>query len=99
MVGVEEGLLPHERSKQEGTVDEERRLMYVGVTRAMSRLTLSYCLKRKKYGEDEVRMPSRFLQELPKEVCETLAIAETPPVDTTLAIDQLKQLKASLSKR
>ncbi len=50
IVGLEDGLLPHSRSKAEGTLDEERRLFYVAVTRAMQTLTISHCGGRKKYG-------------------------------------------------
>ena len=51
IVGLEDGLLPHSRSKAEGTLDEERRLFYVAVTRAMQTLTISHCGGRKKYGQ------------------------------------------------
>ena len=64
MVGVEEGILPHQRSLEEGTKEEERRLFYVGMTRAMERLTMSYCVNRKKYGEVIRGEPSAFLEEL-----------------------------------
>jgi DNA helicase-2/ATP-dependent DNA helicase PcrA len=64
MVGMEEGLLPHRRSTIEDTVDEERRLCYVGVTRAQEELTLSLALARKKWGKDRPTFPSRFLYEL-----------------------------------
>ena len=67
LVGMEEGYLPHERSKSEGNLDEERRLFYVGITRAMKSLTLTHCKVRKKYGKDEGRNVSSFLEELPKE--------------------------------
>ncbi len=66
MVGMEEGLLPHHRAAAEGGtgVDEERRLCYVGVTRAQSRLTLSLALTRLKWGKPRPTHPSRFLYEL-----------------------------------
>src|SRR6185295_6286437 len=60
VVGLEDGLLPHSRSKVEGTLDEERRLFYVAITRAMVTLSLSYCLGRKKYGEMTPCHPSPF---------------------------------------
>ena len=65
IVGMEDGLLPHSRSKAEGTLDEERRLFYVAVTRAMQTLTISHCGGRKKYGAIMPCHPSPFLKELP----------------------------------
>ena len=65
IVGVEEEILPHRVSIEEGSVQEERRLLYVGITRAMRGLSLSYALKRRRYGETIECLPSRFLKELP----------------------------------
>ncbi len=70
IVGLEDGLLPHTRSKVEGTMDEERRLFYVAVTRAMETLTISHCGGRKKYGQLLPCQPSPFLKELPEELVE-----------------------------
>ena len=70
VVGLEDGLLPHSRSKIEGTLDEERRLFYVAVTRAMQTLTISHCAGRKKYGQTLPCQPSPFLKELPEELVE-----------------------------
>ena len=64
LVGVEDGLLPHERSKTEGTVDEERRLFYVGITRAMKTLVITWCRGRMKFGSSMHCRPSPFLREL-----------------------------------
>ena len=66
VVGLEDGLLPHSRSTLEGTLDEERRLFYVAITRAQETLRLSYCHSRKRYGQALPCQPSRFLKELPK---------------------------------
>lgn len=71
IVGLEDGLLPHSRSKVEGTMDEERRLFYVAITRAMQTLTLSHCTARKKYGTMTPCHPSPFLSEIPGELLES----------------------------
>jgi len=65
LVGVEEGILPHRSSIEEDNLDEERRLAYVGITRAQKTLNLSYCSRRKRAREWESCEPSRFLNELP----------------------------------
>jgi superfamily I DNA/RNA helicase len=70
IVGLEEGLLPHARSKVENTLDEERRLFYVAITRAQETLRITHCLGRKKYGQVLPCHPSQFLKELPEEFVE-----------------------------
>jgi len=70
IVGVEDGLLPHMRSKLEGTLDEERRLFYVAITRAQETLRISHCGARKKYGQLLPCHPSPFLKEIPPECTE-----------------------------
>jgi superfamily I DNA/RNA helicase len=67
LVGLEEGVLPHRRSMEEGTKDEERRLLYVGITRAQKRLSLSYCTSRMKWGQKVGCTPSTFIPELDEE--------------------------------
>ncbi len=67
LVGLEEGVLPHSRSIAEGTKDEERRLLYVGITRAKDQLTLTYCATRIKWGQETGCQPSSFIGELDDE--------------------------------
>jgi ATP-dependent DNA helicase Rep len=68
LVGVEEDLLPHRNSIESGDIEEERRLAYVGITRARRSLTLCYAMKRKRQGEMFECEPSRFLCELPSNI-------------------------------
>jgi DNA helicase-2/ATP-dependent DNA helicase PcrA len=65
VVGMEEGTFPHARSLDEHNLEEERRLAYVGITRAKETLTLTHARLRSSWGEREYRMPSRFLSEIP----------------------------------
>jgi ATP-dependent DNA helicase Rep len=65
IIGVEDGNLPHEASLEEGQLEEERRLMYVGITRARQGLWLSHCAEVKRWGSTNKLAPSRFLDELP----------------------------------
>jgi DNA helicase II / ATP-dependent DNA helicase PcrA len=70
LISLEEGLLPHDRARLEGTIDEERRLLYVGITRAMRTLTLTCCSGRQKFGKLVPSTPSSFLKELSPELIE-----------------------------
>ena len=65
MLGLEEGIFPHVRSLEENSLEEERRLCYVGMTRAKERLTLTHTMRRNLFGRSEANLPSRFLDELP----------------------------------
>lgn len=65
LMGAEEGILPHQTSIDEDNVEEERRLMYVGITRAQKELTFTMCRERRQYGELLKPTQSRFLDELP----------------------------------
>ncbi|NBO10202.1 MAG: ATP-dependent DNA helicase Rep, partial [Methylophilaceae bacterium] len=67
LVGVEEGILPHRESVDTDRIEEERRLMYVGITRAQKSLNISWCKKRKRAGETEICEASRFIEELPSD--------------------------------
>jgi DNA helicase II / ATP-dependent DNA helicase PcrA len=69
IVGLEEGMLPHSRSLDDAEeLAEERRLFYVGLTRAEDRLYLSHAFRRSFYGESEAAVPSRFLMDIPHEL-------------------------------
>lgn len=74
LTGLEEGLFPHQRSLEEGSdrLEEERRLCYVGMTRAMRQLWLSYAESRRLYGSEKYTSPSRFLSEIPEELIQTI---------------------------
>ncbi|MEN8176118.1 MAG: UvrD-helicase domain-containing protein [Pseudomonadota bacterium] len=78
LVGMEEELLPHRTSIEEDNIEEERRLAYVGITRARRRLTLTLAERRKRYGEWQSCEPSRFLQELPQEELAWEGRGDTP---------------------
>lgn len=75
LVGMEEGVFPGKQSLEEpGRLEEERRLCYVGMTRAMRQLILSYAEVRRQYGREEYHRPSRFLRELPEELTDEVRI-------------------------
>jgi DNA helicase-2/ATP-dependent DNA helicase PcrA len=67
MIGMEEGIFPHSRSLEEAMLEEERRLAYVGMTRAQERLTLTHAASRSLWGARNYNLPSRFLDELPED--------------------------------
>ena len=75
MIGMEEGIFPHARSIEENSLEEERRLAYVGLTRARERLTLLHSASRALYGGRNYNLPSRFLDELPTEHVERERLA------------------------
>ncbi|MDQ6621229.1 MAG: UvrD-helicase domain-containing protein [Pseudomonadota bacterium] len=101
MVGVEEGILPHRESISLGNVEEERRLMYVGVTRAQRSLHISYARKRKRAGEWADCQPSRFLGELAQEDLRwsgaPLSDVEAKE-DKVSGSDRLQKMKAMLAR-
>jgi len=75
LVGMEEGVFPGKQSVEEpGRLEEERRLCYVGMTRAMEKLVLSYAEIRRQYGREEYHRPSRFLREVPAEFLEEIRV-------------------------
>ncbi|MGY0644248.1 MAG: 3'-5' exonuclease, partial [Paraglaciecola chathamensis] len=75
LVGVEEGMFPSQMSNDEpGKIEEERRLCYVGMTRAMQKLFLTYAESRRVYGQDKYHTPSRFIKEIPSEYIEEVRL-------------------------
>jgi DNA helicase II / ATP-dependent DNA helicase PcrA len=96
VVGLEDGLLPHARSKVEGTLDEERRLFYVAITRAMHSLSISYCLGRKKYGQVVPCHPSPFLAELPDDLVERAEDRVNEPVSVEVGKSLFAAMKAAV---
>jgi DNA helicase II / ATP-dependent DNA helicase PcrA len=97
IVGLEDGLLPHARSKVEGTLDEERRLFYVAMTRAMQTLSLSHCAARKKYGELKPCHPSPFLREIPPEFLESADEQGKKPVSVETGKNFFAAMRAAAS--
>lgn len=79
--GMEEGLFPHDLSLREKGLDEERRLCYVGITRAMQKLVLTHCESRVLFGEIRRNMSSRFLDELPQELLDRSRVRATQNID------------------
>ena len=84
IAGLEEGLFPHSRSKEDlEELEEERRLCYVGMTRAQSQLVLTSAARRRVFGEYQSTEPSRFLDEIPAELLERIAPTYAPAYQST----------------
>lgn len=99
LIGVEEGILPHRESIDSGKIDEERRLMYVGITRAQKSLSISWCKRRKRAGEVEICEPSRFISEIPKEDLRHFGSANPDPIASKEhGRERMAQIKAMLMK-
>ncbi len=97
ITGVEEGLMPHQMSADEpGGLAEERRLFYVGITRARETLHLTLATTRSQYGDIQVAMPSRFLQEIPAEL---ISWRQTPGTVTSRGGTQSRALNAPRNAR
>ena len=98
LIGIEENILPHQNSIENDNIEEERRLAYVGITRAQRTCTFSYCTHRKRYGEISECEPSRFLNELPPEDLEWINKKQlTPEVIKERGKANLASLKTMLS--
>jgi superfamily I DNA/RNA helicase len=100
LIGLEEGVLPHDRSKLEGTVDEERRLLYVGITRARRTLAMTWCRNRIRYGSPMPCLASSFIRELPPEwiIQNEATQILNAPVSETAAKSKFGAMKALLEK-
>jgi DNA helicase-2/ATP-dependent DNA helicase PcrA len=83
IVGLEESLFPHARSDTPDALEEERRLFYVGLTRARARLVLAHAQSRAMHGGRDYRLPSRFLAELPAEAVEVTRSTLSAPAETS----------------
>ena len=98
LIGMEEGILPHQNSIDSEQIEEERRLAYVGITRAQKQLTFSYCSHRKKYGDVLSTEPSRFLNELPVDELDWAAVnKQDPETQKKKGQDSLALMKSLLS--
>ena len=97
LVGMEEGTLPHSKVLDEGgDIAEERRLCYVGITRAREHLILTAASKRKRYGRMHPQQPSRFLQELPEEIMQNQSEEINPEEQEQRASDFFRHMQAML---
>lgn len=100
LMGMEEELLPHRSSIETDNIEEERRLAYVGVTRAKQYLTLTYAAKRRQYGEVIDCLPSRFLSELPAQELRFEGLENTPIEQKTEAGNAaISDIRALLKKK
>lgn len=98
LIGMEENILPHQNSIETGNIEEERRLAYVGITRAQRSCTFSYCTHRKRYGEISESEPSRFLSELPENDLEWVNKKQLSPEESKQrGLANLAHLKTMLS--
>ena len=78
LVGMEENLFPHRMSIEEpGRLEEERRLCYVGITRAMQKLMITYAESRRLHGSETLNTPSRFIREIPAELLQEVRLHTT----------------------
>lgn len=99
IMGMEEEILPHRSSIEADTIEEERRLAYVGITRARQNLAMTFAAKRKQYGEIIECMPSRFLDELPPEDLEWEGQEDAPvEVKAARGNDALAAMRAMLKR-
>lgn len=106
--GMEEGLFPHQMSRNEPSqIEEERRLCYVGMTRAMQKLFLTYAQTRRLHGHETYQRPSRFIQEIPPEIIEEVRLnsrvsrpvqLSAPPTSSLFNINLSKEIGFTLGQ-
>lgn len=108
IIGLEDGIVPHARSVAEAAaegpgddltaLEEERRLLYVGMTRAQRRLTLSYCSERVRFGKPMPTKPSRFLDEIDQETLEVMSALDETPADEESGKAWIQQMRSKFSE-
>ncbi len=100
MAGVEENLFPHRMSLEEpGRLEEERRLCYVGITRAMQQLIISYAETRRMHGNETFNAPSRFIREIPPELLQEVRLHTTISRPVSFAPSEVPDTDISLGQR
>ena len=99
LVGIEEGILPHRESTEPSKIEEERRLMYVGITRARQSLAISWCERRKQAREFIPCEPSRFIDEMGRDDVRFLGGKDAVPADKATGSARLDALKAMLANK
>jgi DNA helicase-2/ATP-dependent DNA helicase PcrA len=85
IMGVEEGQLPHEKSLKDDSIEEERRLFYVALTRAQRHVTLFEALSRSRFGRERLSTTSRFMKEIPENLCKQTVLAVREMVEEKVA--------------
>ena len=97
VVGMEQGLFPHQTALDEGNLEEERRLCYVAMTRARARLLLSYAERRRVAGKVVVKRPSKFLEDIPVELVDfTVPSKVIRPASDDVVEDMFAQMRKML---
>ena len=99
LVGIEEGVFPHARSLEEQGLEEERRLCYVGLTRAQERLVLLHASARSLWGSRNYNLPSRFLDELPRTTSSGSGCGRPPGRPTACRRSRLRRRETCPSSR
>ena len=100
LVGAEEGLLPHRKSEtdDQDTIDEERRLFYVGITRAQKHLVITHVAERMKFGRPTKPVPSRFLEEIPQQFLRRQSTASREPAEEDSRQEHLATIRRMLEQ-